>query len=76
MQFDFYTPGQRVKFIYKCKYKIEYGEKGTVVPNLLDEKGIVAIDWDKEEDGRHDCDGTARDGHGWWVPKDYVEIIL
>ena len=75
MWFDFYTPGQRVKCIYKSRYKIEYGETGTIVPNLWNDKDIAAVDWDKEEIGRHDCDGTARKGHGWWIPKRYIEVI-
>ena len=75
MQFDFYTPGQRVKFIYKgSKHRIEYGEKGTIVPNPWS-TGDIAVDWDKEGDGRHDCGGTARKGHGYWVEKNYVELI-
>lgn len=74
MQFNFYTPGQRVKFIYKHSLKIEYGEEGTIVPNPWD-TGDLAVDWDKEETGRHDCGGATRKGHGWWVEKNHVEVI-
>lgn len=78
MQFDFYTSGQRVRFIYKGiaaddRRSIKYGETGTIVPNPWDED--VAVDWDKEEIGRHDCGGYARKGHGWWVPKNCIEFI-
>lgn len=77
--FDVFTPGQRVKFIGKYHSKIEYGEKGTIVPYPYfaeAETGAIAVDWDKEDAKRHNCAGNARNNHGWCVSTRDIEITL
>lgn len=76
--FDLFIPGQRVKYISKYSFMIEYGETGTIVPNPwgVMTTANVSVDWDKKKTERHDCCGNARNNHGWCVSKRDIEIIF
>lgn len=50
---------------------IVIGSTGTVV--YIDAH-IIFVDWD-EDVGGHDCDGRAREEHGWNVTEDQIEVI-
>ena len=50
---------------------IVIGSTGTVV--YID-SDVIFVDWD-EYVGGHTCNGSARNGHGWNVTEDQVEII-
>ena len=77
MKFNLYTPGTRVIYTGDTKSysPMAKGERGTVVMVLRGEWGRyedaytyeLGVDWDEPSENKHDCEGAARDNHGWWV---------
>lgn len=53
---------------------LEFGERGTIVGYDCWDSPIV--EWDEYNPNRHDADGLTKDGHGWFVPCDYLELIF
>ncbi|KYK24691.1 hypothetical protein AYK26_06480 [Euryarchaeota archaeon SM23-78] len=51
------------------------GLKGQIINPIGLFGGVVGVDFDKCIDG-HDCDGDAKDGYGWWVPKSYLKKLV
>lgn len=52
---------------------ISIGSMGTVCG--LDEFGeYICVDWDDDVKG-HNCDGMAKQSHGWNVPPEDIELM-
>lgn len=49
------------------------GCKGTIVCGA--EKGMPGVEFDIYSWQGHDCDGHAKDGHGWWVLKERLVLL-
>lgn len=73
-----FPEGARVRYIgTNPGISLKKGETGTVVgvevlygmtPPL-----VYNVDWDVKDWERHDCDGKARDYHGWNVTENMLE---
>ena len=63
--------GDRVRAIHDDRDRRLEGKIGTVVEV---EGCCVGVDFDSEIDG-HTCGGSARMGHGWYLPDYYLEYV-
>ena len=52
------------------------GDTGTVCKHWNGDPDFwVAVAWDKQLSGGHDCDGTCEKKHGWKVPVRFLETL-
>lgn len=66
--------GSRVEMVVD-RDPLEIGDKGTVVGYYEGNDGTIYVEWDVYHRSMHDCDGLAKDGHGWNVEYCQVEVI-
>lgn len=62
--------GDRVIYDYPCPFE---GCKGTIVYGA--EEDMPGVEFDISSWQGHDCDGHAKDGHGWWVFKEHLVLL-
>lgn len=57
---------------------VNAGETGVVVDiqpnNLQPNKYMIGVCWDKKVRNRHDCGGTCKKGHGWYVGPEQITL--
>lgn len=66
-----FSIGDRVRANISDCPGLDIGECGTVVG--FDAWGAAVVEWDELNPHRHDSDGLARDGHGWYTHDDMLE---
>lgn len=78
MKFDFsFHVGEKVRFYqYRiCSLReMELNETGIITSIVKNgpHSVFVGVQWEKQKNGRHDCQGTCKDRHGWYVRDDEV----
>ena len=70
-QVSAFQRGDRVRYRVGHDGIVEEGDCGTVVDIVFEEDQVpfIAVDWDRDVGG-WDCNGNARDGHGYYVYED------
>ena len=55
---------------------VRYGQEG-IVCSLDDDYGCenVGVRWDIELGKYHSCSGKCENHHGWWVPREDIELV-
>ena len=69
-----FSIGDRVRAKINDVPGLRIGEYGTIVSFGVWDDAVV--EWDEYNPDRHDADGLTKDGHGWFVSGNYLELIL
>ena len=72
---------------FKVGDRVRVNEKGKDNWDILEEKGVdfatvihvrdnghIGVEFDKHFGG-HDCSGKCKDGHGWWLRSEELELV-
>ena len=63
-------------YIIDANRDLRNGCTGTVTKIDTEARNNVGVEWDDRVLGGHSCRKTCREGHGWFVPSESVELAV